>query len=142
MQCGKRFSNNKLELYMNISKALLKYACKWIFFDLWLFHMLSWKCERAWVLENHFPFERKIDPSSWSTAHRDEIWWKSMRSGRVITRLHTFDQLNVYHPSCVNTLRNNKTNSPNVIIYYMSGNPKSYMFRLYETAIRLQVSDV
>jgi len=31
MRCGKRFSNNKLELYMNISNAVFKYACKLIF---------------------------------------------------------------------------------------------------------------
>ena len=70
-----------------------------------------------------------LHPSSWSTAHGDETWWKSMRSGRVITRrLHTFDHLNVYHPSCVNTFRTYKTNHPYITLYYMNGNPKATCF--------------
>lgn len=144
MQCGKSFNNSKLELYMNISNSLFKNACKWFFFDLWLFHKFSWKCERTLVLEIRFPFEREKGLSSWSSAHRDEILWKSMLSDRVIKRrLHTFDHLHVYQPSCVITCLNNNTNRPYITLYYMSGNLKSYMFRLYDTVVfRLHVSVV
>jgi len=48
---------------------------------------------------------------------------------------------NVYHPRCMNTIRNNKTNRPYTTLHY--SNPKSYMFRLQETAIiRLHVSEI
>jgi len=49
--------------------------------------------------------------------------------------------LNVCHPRCINTIRNNDTVRLYTTPYYC--NPKTYMFRLYETVIiRLQVSEI
>ena len=46
--------------------------------------------------------------------------------------------LNVYHPHCVNAIRNNRRNRPQTRLYYK--NPQNDMFRLHETAInRLHV---